>query len=137
MLLTARIHNVGSLPIRDVHVAFYDGNPASGGKQIAVQRIPNIEAPIDLEPRMVKVGINYRINQPTDIYVVIDPDGEIKNEITTFNNSAHKRLADADLEVEQTHSQTGRFTSAGKRSRALAGQRHFLSPVVIEVAYTK
>jgi hypothetical protein len=100
-LLTARIHNVGSLPIRDVHVAFYNGDPASGGKQIAVQRIPNIEAPNDLEPRMVKVGINYRVNEPTDIYVVIDPQGKIESEITTFNNSAHRRLTGEDLNVEQ------------------------------------
>ena len=41
---------------------------------------------------MVTVGVNYPIDQPTDIYVMIDPDDEINNEITTFNNVAHTTL---------------------------------------------
>jgi hypothetical protein len=100
-LLTARVHNVGALPVRGVKVAFYDGSPASGGKRIAVQQIPNIEAPNDLEPRMVTVGVNYHVDQPTDIYVVIDPDDEITDEITTFNNVAHKRLTDVEVSLDQ------------------------------------
>ena len=112
-LLTARIHNVGSLPIRNVRIAFYDGNPAAGGKRIAVRQIPNIEAPNDLEPRMVTVGVNYRFDQPTDIYVVIDPDKEINDEITTFNNVAHVSLPAADQEQE-TRTIIPRSTSRGR-----------------------
>ncbi len=99
-LLTARIHNVGSLPIRNVKVAFYDGDPAAGGERITVLSIPNIEAPNDLEPRMVSVGVNRDLRQPTDIYVVIDPDNEIANEITTFNNMAHRRLPLPESETQ-------------------------------------
>jgi hypothetical protein len=91
-LITARIHNVGALPIRNVKVAFYNGDPAAGGKRIALQQIPNIEAPNDLEPRTVTVGVNHAITSPTDIYVVIDPNGDIADEITTFNNVAKKRI---------------------------------------------
>lgn len=97
-LLMARIHNIGSNPVRDVKIAFYDGNPQSGGKRIGSQTIPNIEPPNDLEPRTVTVGINYPIDSPTDIYVVVDPDDEIVDEITTFNNVAHKRLPETKKE---------------------------------------
>ncbi|UCF14126.1 MAG: hypothetical protein JSW59_11995, partial [Phycisphaerales bacterium] len=95
-LLMARIHNVGSKPVRNVKIAFYDGNPQSGGRHIGSQTIPNIEPPNDLEPRTVTVGINHRIDSATDIYVVVDPDDEIADEITTFNNVAHKRLPEVE-----------------------------------------
>ncbi|NOX54219.1 MAG: hypothetical protein GXP27_07205, partial [Planctomycetes bacterium] len=95
-LLMARIHNVGSKAVRGVRVAFYDGNPEEGGRLIGTQVIPNIEAPNDLEPKTVTVGVNYAIEKPTDIYVVIDPDDKIPDEITTFNNGAHKRLPEPD-----------------------------------------
>jgi len=98
-LLMARIHNVGSKAVRNVKVAFYYGDPQDGGRRIGVQTIPNIEAPSDLEPRTVTVGINYRIESPTEIYVVVDPDNEIANEITTFNNVAHKKLPEASKET--------------------------------------
>ena len=100
-LLTARIHNVGSLPVRNIKIAFYDGNPDNSGKRISVKEIPNIEAPNDLEPRTVTVGVNYPIKGPTDIYIVIDPDGEIADEITTFNNVAHTRLTGAEVTEER------------------------------------
>ena len=99
-LLMARIHNVGSKPVRNVKVAFYDGDPQDGGKRIALQTIPNIEPPNDLEPRTVTVGVNYRIASPTEIYIVVDPDSEIADEITTFNNVAHRRLP--KVEKDQT-----------------------------------
>jgi len=95
-LLMARIHNVGSKPVRNVKVAFYDGNPQDGGKRIGLQTIPNIEPPNDLEPRTVTVGINYHIGSPTEIYIVVDPDNKIADEITTFNNVAHKRLPEVE-----------------------------------------
>ena len=100
-LPTARIYNVSFQPIRNIKIAFYDGFPSAGGKPIAVQQIPNIENPNDLEPRMVTVGVNYRLDQPTDIYVAIDPDDEINSEITALNNVAHKRLMDSGVNAKQ------------------------------------
>lgn len=96
--LQATIHNVGSLPIRNAHVAFYDGDPGQSGRRIYQTRIPNIDAPIDLDPKTVTVGVNFTIprNSQRDIYVVIDPDGRIADEITTFNNVAHAKLPRPD-----------------------------------------
>jgi len=99
-LLTARIHNVGSKAVGDVKVAFYDGNPATDGQRFAVATIPNIEAPNDLEPRTVTVGVNREFQEPAEIYVVVDPDDEIRDEITTFNNMAHKRFPEPNAEAE-------------------------------------
>ena len=93
-LPTARIYNVSSQPIRSVKIAFYGGFSSAGGKPITVQQISNIENPNDLVPRMVTVGMNYRLDQPPNIYVAIDPDDEINSEMTGLNNVAHKRLMD-------------------------------------------
>jgi len=116
-LLTARIHNVGSQAIRNVKGAFCEGDPAEGGNRIATQNIPNIEAPNDLEPRTVSVGVNFAIEGPTDIYVVIDPDGEITSEITTFNNVAHKRLTQSDINGEEPESKPTPATFPRGRGR--------------------
>ncbi len=92
-LILARIHNVGSLPVRAVRVAAYDGDPQNGGTPIGTSFIPSIEAPISLEPKTVTVGFPWTPSREShEIYVVIDPDDEIKDEITTFNNVAHKTL---------------------------------------------
>jgi len=92
-LLMARVHNVGAMPVRNVEVAFYDGDPKAGGTSIGSSVIPNIEAPNDLEPKTVTIGINWTPTKELhDIYVVVDPEDEIKDEITTFNNVAHAKL---------------------------------------------
>ena len=116
-LLTARIHNVGSVPIRNVKVAFYEGNPAAGGKRITLQRIPNIEAPNDLEPRTVTVGVNRRLDRRTEIYVVIDPDQEIGREITTLNNMAHRTLPAAEQAQEPPKAKKTMTRSNSRRGR--------------------
>ncbi|MFC1734602.1 tetratricopeptide repeat protein [Candidatus Hydrogenedentota bacterium] len=91
--LLARIHNVGSKAVRDVEVAAYDGDPAKRGKLIGRSIIPNIEAPLDLEPRTTTIGFNWKPTRAAhEIYIVVDPDDTIQNEITTFNNVAHTSL---------------------------------------------
>jgi len=95
--LLARIHNVGGEAVRGVEVAFYDGNPDEGGTPLGTSVIPNIEAPNDLEPRSVTVGIGWSPTQEAhEIYVVVDPNDEIEDEITTFNNVAHRTLPEKD-----------------------------------------
>jgi hypothetical protein len=116
-LLIARIHNVGAQPIRNVKVAFYSGDPGKNGKLIGSQQIPNIEAPNDLEPRTVSVGINHVIDQATDIYVVIDPDEEISDEITTFNNMAHRRLTGSESAKDGSSSKPTATLKRGGRGR--------------------
>ena len=116
-LLTARIHNVGAAAVRNVKVAFYEGNPATGGRRITVQRIPNIEAPNDLEPRTVTVGVNHSLDRRTEIYVVIDPDREIGTEITTFNNTAHRMLPAAEQAQEPAKAKKTMTRSNSGRGR--------------------
>jgi len=92
-LILARIHNVGSKAVRNVQVAAYEGEVGAEGVLIGEVVIPNIEAPNDLEPRTVTVGFNWNAGEePKEIYIVVDPDDEIQDEITTFNDVAHARL---------------------------------------------
>jgi len=92
-LLLATVHNVGSEAVRGVKVDFYDGDPADGGELIGSGVVPNIEAPNGLEPRSTTVGINWDIGDDThEVYVVLDSDDDIEDEITTFNNVAQRTL---------------------------------------------
>jgi hypothetical protein len=92
-LLTARVHNVGSMAVRNLEVGFYDGDPKRGGVLIARTMIPNIEAPNDLEPRAVTVSVGWAPTKAEhEIYVVVDPDDTVQDEITTFNNIAHATI---------------------------------------------
>ncbi len=51
------------------------------------------EAPLDLEPRMVSISVRWTLpEEGAEVFVVIDPDDKVKNEITTFNNKASKKL---------------------------------------------
>jgi hypothetical protein len=91
--ILAKIHNVGSKPVQNVEVAFYDGDPADGGTLLGTHLIPNIEAPNDLESRAVTIGHHWTPTEDAhEIYVVVDPNNEITDEITTLNNVAHTTL---------------------------------------------
>ena len=95
--LLARIHNVGSKAVRGVEIAAYEGDPENGGRLIGKDVIPNIEAPIDLEPRAVVIGFPWTPGDKRhEIYIVVDPDNRIEDEITTFNNSAHATLPEQE-----------------------------------------
>jgi hypothetical protein len=84
---------VGSERVRDLEVVAFDGDPKAGGVRIGMQRIPNIEAPNDLEPRTVTVGFSWRPTKKIhEIYVLIDPEDKVKDEITTLNNMVSRRL---------------------------------------------
>ena len=89
--LLARVHNIGSKSVRNVEVAAYVGDPQDGGTLIYTETIPHIEAPIDLDPKSTTIGFDWfpKEGERRDIYIVIDPDGKLETEITTFNNSAH------------------------------------------------
>jgi len=114
-LLLVTVHNVGSEAVRNVRVAAYDGDPREGGTSIGSSVIANLEAPNDLQPEMVTVGFGWT---PTpgehEVYVVVDPDDEIKDEITTFNNLAHKVLPEKEKKVSVAP-RTARVVSGGGR----------------------
>ncbi len=91
--IVARVHNVGALPVKNLTVAFYDGDPQSGGELIGATTVPNIEPPLQLTPSTTSVSVHWKAGKPShEIHVVLDPDDTIKNEITTFNNTAHKTI---------------------------------------------
>jgi tetratricopeptide (TPR) repeat protein len=92
-LLTAAIHNIGAKDANNVKVAFFAGDPEAGGKTIGETVIEKIEAPNDLEPRIVNASVS--LESATDIeavFVIVDPDNTITDEITTLNNKASLRL---------------------------------------------
>ena len=94
-LIMVRVHNVGSEPVRDVRVAVFDGDPDAGGEPIGSSVLPHIGAPIDLNPATTTAGFSWspaEEGRKHDIYAVVDPDGELDREITTFNNVAHATL---------------------------------------------
>lgn len=92
-LLLARVHNVGSLPVQNVDVVFYEVDPEQGAREIGRSTVPNIEAQHDLDPRHVTVGVNWTLpKEGREVFVVLDPHKHIEHEITTFNNSARKKL---------------------------------------------
>jgi hypothetical protein len=92
-LLNVRVHNVGAVPVSKSLVKFYDGDPADGGSEIGRALIPHLSAPNDFEPRTLKLGVIWEPSRAEhDVYVVLDPEGEL-TEITEGNNVAHKRLS--------------------------------------------
>ena len=87
--LIVKVHNVGSESARRVKLVVYDGDPADAGAEIGRHVIPHIPAPIDLDPKTVRIGFPYNLQGSRHaIFAVLDPDGEI-DEITDVNNQAH------------------------------------------------
>jgi len=57
--------------------------------------LPHIGAPIALNPATTTAGFSWspaEEGRKHDIYAIVDPDGELDREITTFNNVAHATL---------------------------------------------
>jgi len=116
-VILARIHNVGSKAAKNVKVDFYEGDPDAGGAKLGTGIIYDLEPPNDLEPRPVHVGIEWSpTKEQHDIYVVVDPDEEITDEITTYNNKAHAMLpAKKTGEEQEEKLPASAFTSGGRR----------------------
>ncbi len=107
--LLAKIHNVGSEPVENVKVSFYDGGPDAGGVLLGTYLIPNIEPPNDLDPKAVTIGHRWTPTKDShEIYVVVDPDDEIEDEITMRNNEAHVTISIDKEEMEEAPASTSR-----------------------------
>jgi len=86
------VHNVGALAVEGAVVRFYDGDPKSGGEELGSAWIPHLRAPNDFDPQTMKVGITWRPTEAEhEIYVVVDPEGELA-EISEGNNAAHRTM---------------------------------------------
>ncbi|MHC4405859.1 MAG: hypothetical protein ACYTG0_39960, partial [Planctomycetota bacterium] len=96
--LLVHVHNVGSLPVYDVAVEAYDGDPNADGTLIGKTVIDGIEAPNDLKPRIETASIDWALPESgCEVYVLIDPNDTIQNEITTFNNQTHALLPKEEM----------------------------------------
>jgi hypothetical protein len=91
------VHNVGSERARGVTVALF-----ARDKEVGRVRIPNIEAPLDLDPKSVRVSFAFQPAGDTEeLTAVVDPAGEIE-EITKLNNRA-TAVCDTRLGVRKSH----------------------------------
>jgi len=79
--LDVTVHNIGAAAARKIVVILMEG-----GREVGRQVIPNIEAPVDLDPKVVRIGFEFTPAKPRHAFtVVIDPDGKIE-ELTDRNN---------------------------------------------------
>ena len=116
--LLVHVHNVGSLPVENVVVEVYAGDPDDGGTLIGKAVIESIEAPNDLKPRIQTASIDWSLPESgCDVYVLIDPNDTIKNEITTFNNLAHALLPKKERRKPRQLIKPEEMIKAGGRGR--------------------
>jgi hypothetical protein len=95
--ITARIGNGGSLQVGNVPVAFYDGNPLTGGTLLGTVKTTKILKPDEYE------DVTFTWSLPPagahDIYVVADDGGAgagTQNECDETNNTHHQTV-DTDI----------------------------------------
>ncbi len=88
VMIGVRVRNLGLQAITTpVVVRFYDGEPSSGGSQIAEATIDTVIAPRGSRNVFVPWAIpDAQQLSTTRIYVVIDPDNLITNEVHENNN---------------------------------------------------
>ena len=84
--LTVIVHNIADLPATDIDVAFYDGNPATGGTLIATGTCAGTLVGGDV----CEASVGWTVPASTSghtVYVVVDPDQVTGDEDRT-NNTA-------------------------------------------------
>ncbi len=82
--LVIRVYNLGTQPARDVLVRVRDrvsGNIVPMGEQ----RIDEIEAPLDFEPRYRTVQVDNIYTMARGVIIEVDPEGEI-DDLNPYNN---------------------------------------------------
>jgi hypothetical protein len=85
--LTVQVHNIGSLPARDVQVELR----ADSGKAIGNGTIAELSSPDDLVPRTESVVIKLPPDTSRTVRVIVDPQNAIP-EITKLNNVVDARI---------------------------------------------
>jgi hypothetical protein len=95
--ITAAVRNLGTVDLSDLAVRFYDGDPGSGGVQIgsdymfaSLGGMSSGEAQVVWTPGWAG---------PHDIYVVVDPDDAIDEDIEN-NNAAYKTISVSDDDTD-------------------------------------
>ncbi len=92
------IHNVGSKGASGVEVALLEGKT-----EVGRQTIPHIAAPLDLDPKSVRIHFGFLPTKPKHAFtVIVDPADSIK-EITDRNNRLQVTL-ETPLKARKRHS---------------------------------
>ncbi|MAF65268.1 MAG: hypothetical protein CMJ84_06375 [Planctomycetes bacterium] len=89
--LSARIHNIGNRPAKDVRVVLMRGEAV-----VATKVIPRIEAPLDAKPRVVE--LRFDAVKSGDV-LLVDPANDVP-ELATHNNSLVCVGPDSESEFE-------------------------------------
>jgi hypothetical protein len=77
------IHNIGSVSAQNIGVTLFEG-----GKEVGHEVIPNLEAPLDLDPKTVKVSFQFVPREESHKFTVVVNTPESVEEITKVNNTA-------------------------------------------------
>ena len=117
--ITASVRNLGSASARDVVVAFIEGDPASGGLEIARATVPVLGAGIS-----AAVSVTWpRVSGPADrqVHVVVDPEDAIaepdEGDNTAFRSLSVLSLPDLTVGSGSIRIEP-RFPVAGQPTRA-------------------
>ena len=95
--ISATIRNLGNTDLTDVAVRFYDGDPAGGGVQIDGDHV--VASLGGFASTVAQVAWTTDIAGPHDIYVVVDPDDAITEELES-NNIAYKSIYVIDNDTD-------------------------------------
>jgi subtilase family serine protease len=98
-IISATIQNLGDLAANPVKVAFYDGDPDSGGSLI-----DSVTLPGSLTGRMTAtLTVSWNVPGTAtshNIYVVVDPNDDVSTESDEGNNKAFVTTVQQDLVVD-------------------------------------
>jgi hypothetical protein len=95
--VSATIRNLGNTDLADVVVRFYDGDPNGGGVQIDSDYIvPSIAG---FASSVAQAVWTPGSAGPHDVYVVVDPDDAIAEELED-NNTAYKPISVSDNDID-------------------------------------
>ncbi len=111
VILSARVRNLGDLSVENVVVAFYDGDPSSGGVEIVRQ---TIHGWLDGATSST-VEANWIVVEPAaahTLFAVVDPDGLV-SESDENNNTLSIRIGGTDL-IASLHSATTEADGSGR-----------------------
>jgi hypothetical protein len=99
--LTVTAINLSDLAARNIDVAFYNGNPSSGGFEIGRSTIINTLNPGDGTNVSINWAVPNTVN-PLDIYAVIDPDKKLEDRERT-NNIVGEKFIKPDLSIQSVY----------------------------------
>jgi len=87
------VHNIGAKRAKNIRVRLYEGD-----NEIGTSLIPNIEAPLDFNPQIVRVGFAFEISKPVHKLTAKLELESGEPEITKTNNKATAEITAEDAD---------------------------------------